>query len=225
MRNGTCLRVICTCLSEGAGAVGAGGGGRESLELLDIVVDGGATIGFCETSSGCGMGLDRGFGDWILVMTWACTGGAGSSSSGSDSDDEDDDDDVESPSSKNSKTLGTFLAGSAALSRGTLGAARALMAFVDALTSSVGDDGLLVSLGVCPGPAWVTVVTLETVDEVLFLLSFLGFLESRLWDPVCSGMMIGEGREQYPVHHFDPKKQIKEYRTQCQLGHAHSRRI
>lgn len=196
MRDGTCLRVICTCLSEGAGAVGAGGGWRESLELLDIVVDGGATIGFCETNSGCGMGLDRGFGDWILAMTWACTGGAGSSSSeDSDSDDEDDDDDVEPPSSKNSNTLGTFLAGSTALSGGASGAAGAFKAFFDALTCSVGDDGLLVSLGVCPGPAWATVVTLETVDEVLFLPSFLGFLESRLWDPVCSGMMIGEGRE------------------------------
>lgn len=187
MRDGTCLRVICTCLSEGAGAVGAGGGGRESLKLLVIVVDGGAPVGFCETSIGCG--LDRGFGDWILVIAWACTGGAGSSSS-EDSDSDDDEDDVaESPSSKNSNTLGTFLADSTGLSGGASGAGAGFAACFDALTCSVGDDGLLGNLGLCPGPAWVTVVTLETVDEVLFLPCFWGFLERRL----C--MMIGKGRK------------------------------
>jgi hypothetical protein len=163
------------------------------------------------------MGLDRGFGDWILAIAWACTGGAGSSSSEDSDADDDEDDDDESPSSKNSNTLGTFLAGSTALAAGASGAG-GFKACFDALTCSVGDDGLLAILGLCPGPAWVTVVALETVDDVLFLPCFWGFLERRL----C--MMIGEGRK-YPVHHFDPKKQIKEYSTQCQLGHAHSRRI
>jgi hypothetical protein len=164
------------------------------------------------------MGLDRGFGDWILAIAWACTGGAGSSSSEDSNSDDDGDDDVESPSSRNSNTLGTFLAGSSGLSGGDSSAGSGFKACFDALNWSFGDDGLLVILGLCPGPAWVTVVALETVDEVLFLPCFWGFLERRL----C--MMIGEGRK-YPVHHFNPKKQIQEYSTQCQLGHAHSRRI
>jgi hypothetical protein len=44
--DGTGLRVICTCLSNGAGALGAGGRGRESLEILDVVVVGGVNVGF-----------------------------------------------------------------------------------------------------------------------------------------------------------------------------------
>jgi hypothetical protein len=125
------------------------------------------------------MGLDRGFGDWILAIAWACTGGAGSSSP-EDSDSDDDEDDVASSSSKNSNTLGTFLAGSTGLSGGASSAAGGFKTCFDALTCSVGDGGLLVILGLCPGPAWVVVVTLETMDEVLFLPSFLGFFERRL---------------------------------------------
>lgn len=172
--------MICTCLSEGAGAVGAGGGGCETLELLDVVIDGGVAIGFCETSSECGTGLDRGFGAWILAIAWACTGGASSSSSEDSDSDDDDDDDVSSSSSKNSNTLGTFLAGSTGLSSAAAGAAGGFEACFDALACSVVDGFLSLILGLSAGPAWVMVVELETVDEVLFLPSFLGFLERRL---------------------------------------------
>lgn len=207
MRDGACLRANGTCFSEGAGAVGAGGGGRVSLGLLDLVIDGGVTIGFCETNSECGTGLDRGFGDWILARAWACTGGVTSSSSeDSDSDDEDEDeDDVSSSSSKNSNTLGTFLAGSTGLSFGAAGAASGFEACFDELACSFGDDFLSLTLGLSTGPAWAMGVVLETVDADLFLPSFLGFLERRL----C--MMIGEGRKRYPAHHCDRKSQIKEY--------------
>lgn len=144
MRDGACLRANCTCLSKGAGAVGAGGGGCESLGLLDLVMDGGATIGFCETNSECGMGLDRGFGDWILAITGACTAGVGfSSSEDSDSDDDDEDedeDDVSSSSSRNSNTLGTFLAGSTGLSCGAAGAASGFEACFDELACPFGED-------------------------------------------------------------------------------------
>lgn len=223
MRDGACLRANCTCRSEGTGAVGAGGGGRESLGLLDLVIDGGVTIGFCETNSECGTGLDRGFGDWILATAWACIGGVGSSSSeDSDSDDEDEDEDedgVSSSSSRNSNTFGTFLAGS----RGFCGAVEAASGFeacFDELACSFGDDFLSLTFGRSTGPAWTIGVVLEAVDAVLFLPSFLGFLERRL----C--MMIGEGRKRYPAHHFGRKKQIKEYREFFfQSGHAHSRRI
>lgn len=124
------------------------------------------------------MGLDRGFGDCILAIARACTGAvAFSSSEDSDSDDEDED---SSSSSKNSNTLGTFFAGSLGWSSGASGAGGPFTVCFDALTRSVGDDRLLVEIfGLCPGPAWVTVVELETVDEVLFLPS-LGFLERRL---------------------------------------------
>lgn len=205
MRDVVCLRENCPCLSEGAGAVGAAGGGRKSLGLLDLVIDGGVTIGFGETNSECGAGLDRGFGDWILAIAWACTEVVGpSSSEDSDSDDEDEDeDDGSSSSSRNSNTLGTFLAGSTGLSCGAAGAASGFEACFDELACSFGDDFLSLTFGFSTGPAWAMDVVLETVDAVLFLPSFLGFLERRL----C--MMIGEGRKRYPAHHFDRTRQLE----------------
>lgn len=143
-----------------------------------------------------------------------------SSSEDSDSDDEDEDeDDVSSSSSRNSNTLGTFLAGSTGLSCGAAGDASGFEACFDELACSFGDDFVSFTFGLSTGPAWAMGVVLETVDAVLFLPSFLGFLERRL----C--MMIGEGRERYPAHHFDGKKQIREYSELFQSGHAHSWRI
>jgi hypothetical protein len=127
------------------------------------------------------------------------------SSSSEDSDSDEDEDDVSSSSSRNSNTLGTFLAGSTGLSCGAAGAASGFEDCFDELACSFGDDFLSLTFGLSTGPAWAMGVVLETVDAVLFLPSFLGFLERRL----C--MMIGEGRKRYPAHHFDRKKQIREY--------------
>jgi hypothetical protein len=127
------------------------------------------------------MGLDRGFGDCILAIARACTGAVASSSSEDSASDDEDEDEDSSSSSRNSKTLGTFFAGSVGRPSGASGAGGPFTVCFDTLTCSVGDDGFLMRiLGLCPGPAWVTVVELETVDEVLFLPSFLGFLERRL---------------------------------------------
>lgn len=181
---------------------GAGGAAdfRGSFGLLDATEADWATFfgGMLppETNTPCGTVFARGLGDWILVVVCIGRGGSSSSSdSDSDSDDDEDADDESeddsSFSSRNSNTLGNFLAGSAGFCGGFSGMAGAFRACLDPLGCCEGELFATV-LGLATGPACVFVV-FDSNEYVLFLPSFLDFL-------VWSGMMIGAVRNQHPIH-------------------------
>lgn len=92
-------------------------------------------------------------------------------SSSSDSDDEDEDESL-LLSSRNSKTLGACFSDSAGLVGDDVEAACGFTGSLDAVSCS-GESVLSIFFKTSTGPACVLIV--ETVDEVLFLPSFLDF--------------------------------------------------
>lgn len=183
-----CFRVSVGGTDGGDGA----GGGRKSLVALDappagdLVVFGEAPV--FDTKTACGMGLARGFGDCIFV-TVDRVAGISSSESDSDSDSEGSDEDTDEDPSLCSRNWKTSTSVTCFAGSGVGGDGEAACDFTFCLEVLFRVEALLFSdiVGLAAGPACV--VALETVDDVLFLASFLVDFLVRilLW----SGMLIG----------------------------------
>lgn len=185
-----CFRVSVGGTDGGDGA----GGGRKSLVTFDALPAGDLVVfgeaPFFDTKTACGMGLARGFGDCIFVtVDWVAGMSSSESESDSDSDSEGSDEDTDEDPSLCSRNWKTSTSVTCFAGSGVGGDDEAACGFTFCLEVLFRVEALLFSeiVGLATGPACV--VTLETVDDVLFLASFLVDFLVRilLW----SGMLIG----------------------------------